>query len=880
MSATTERNLGTSARRDLSLASLDELRAAIHRDPRRVADKAVDFVVSARESGDWAQLSGALSTLGRARLSLGDIDLAEVSLNGALDAAGTAGDDELAADAHLGLAAVLSQAGRSAEAFDHLDLTARLGSDRLQAHSLLQRAVVQRRLGQRREALASFDSALPTLRRMNARVDIAKVLFNRAVGRVHLGHCDSAIADLAEAGQLYAAEGDDFAVAQTRHGLGWAHGRRGDVPQALAHLDAATEIFARHGHDALEVDVDRIGVLLCAGLYVAAGELAGRTADRLHAAGDHSTAAETWLLRGQTALLDNDRQAALTYSERARAMYAEQGATGWEMAARLQVLRCTDGRTSELLAVATALDAAGNARGAATALALAALASCRDGDVHTASGLVARCRANAAAKGLFEVRMQAAHAGAVCAAARGDRRSARRQIRSALRDLAAHRTTLAATDAQAAVAVHAEELTALGLQLALDSASPPTLLRWIELARAGRGKAVLPRPSGDEVLAADLTQLRSVIARLREGDEQASDNGALLARQRDLEASIHRRQLRAETPRSGSHPAPASVTDLRRAVGDGVLIELVAIGTRLTGVVLDARPARIVDVGSVEHVYGAARTLGSALRAAVTAAQAKQRAPRDMIRRCLSMLDGALVEATAGEGPVTLVVPPALHTVPWNLLPRLAGRGVSVAPSATWWLSVQDDETSVTGPAALVAGPRLVEAEREVHAIADSYPGATVLTGPAATAEAVLAALPTAPVAHLACHGRVRHDNPLWSALELADGPLHVYDLEPLPRTPPFVVLSGCESGVGVRAGDQLLGLSAALLERGTRKVVASICPLPDSAATRRTMAALHTLVAGGASVSAALAALSRDALDDGHEEALMASCLSCFGAG
>lgn len=853
--------------------ALEKLRAAVQRDPRGVAEECVVIADAARAAGDSARISRALSVLGRARLSLGEIDLAEADLRRAIEAADVVGVSELAADGHLGLAAVLSQAGRSAEAFAHLDETARSGSDRLQAYALLQRAVVERRLGRLPAALASFDAALPTLRRIGARVDIAKVLVNRGVVRTHLGDCDGAIADMLESGRLYAAEQDDFAVAQTRHGLGYAHARRGDLAQALQHYDAAHEIFARLGHDALEVDVDRAEVLLAAGLHVEAGELAAETARRLHEAGDHSSAAEVWLLRCQAALLDGDGPAAAAYAGRARTLYAEQGAVGWELAAHLEVLRCTGGETGELVRMAGSLAASGNARGAASALGLAALAACRSGALDEGSRLAMRCTRQATRLGLFDIRMQSAHARAACAAARGDVRTARRQVRSALHDLARHRTSLAATDARAAVAVHAGELAALGLRLALDGGSGVALLNWIELARAGRGKDPAPRPPADRALAAELTELRSVVARLNELSPADDQGAGLVLRQRDLERAIHRRQLRADGAPVAARAGTAPVGELRRALAGASLVELAAIDTRLIAVTVDRRPVRIADLGPARRVHDVVRALSTALRAAVTS---PADAPRELLRRCLHELDAALVGPLRGDGPVVLVVPPALHVVPWHRLPCLAGRGVTVAPSATWWLSARSGPAPASGPAVLVAGPRLTEAEGEVRAIAHHYPGAAVLTGSAATTEAVVAAMSEAPVVHLACHGRVRHDGPLWSALELHDGPLYVHDLEQLTRAPEFMVLSGCETGVGVRAGDELLGLAATLLDRGTRTLVAAVCPIPDSPATRETMTALHERVVGGSTASAALAQLASGPLED--DRVLVASTLSCFG--
>lgn len=75
----------------------------------------------------------------------------------------------------------------------------------------------------------------------------------------------------------------------------------------------------------------------------------------------------------------------------------------------------------------------------------------------------------------------------------------------------------------------------------------------------------------------------------------------------------------------------------------------------------------------------------------------------------------------------------------------------------------------------------------------------------------------------MAAHGHVRADNPLFSSLALADGPYTVYDLEGLTQTPHHVVLAACDTALAhVTAGEEILGLSATLLAKGTASLVAS----------------------------------------------------------
>jgi CHAT domain-containing protein len=166
-------------------------------------------------------------------------------------------------------------------------------------------------------------------------------------------------------------------------------------------------------------------------------------------------------------------------------------------------------------------------------------------------------------------------------------------------------------------------------------------------------------------------------------------------------------------------------------------------------------------------------------------------------------------------------------------------------------------------------------ADAEAAAVAACHPGARLLAGESATTRAVVDGLDDAPLAHIVAHGRFRHDNPLWSTIELSDGPLSVYELELLDHTPPVMVLASCDSGVGgPRGGDQLLGLSQTLLRMGTLSIVASVNLVPDDPTTTTALVALHEDLARGVEPSASLAGrVYDDPLDD-----LAAACFVTLG--
>ena len=128
-----------------------------------------------------------------------------------------------------------------------------------------------------------------------------------------------------------------------------------------------------------------------------------------------------------------------------------------------------------------------------------------------------------------------------------------------------------------------------------------------------------------------------------------------------------------------------------------------------------------------------------------------------------------------------------------------------------------------------------------------------------------------ARVAHIACHGHFRSDNPQFSSLRLADGPLMVYDLERLRRAPDLIVLSSSDAGLSaVHPGVEVMGLSSALFALGTRTLVAAVNPVDDEAAMTL-MIDFHARLADGRSPAAALAEAQQEHGVIGF---------ACFGAG
>jgi CHAT domain-containing protein len=326
------------------------------------------------------------------------------------------------------------------------------------------------------------------------------------------------------------------------------------------------------------------------------------------------------------------------------------------------------------------------------------------------------------------------------------------------------------------------------------------------------------------------------------------------------------------------------VTGLAAALGDAGLVEFIQLdGTLHAVAVVDGR-ARLRQLGAVEPVRDLVERVAFALHrlALYHISDGSKAAAIGLLRHAAGRLDAVLLGPLARQldGRALVVIPTGpLQSLPWSILRSCENRPVTVAPSAALWHAAQRREPLEEGPVTVACGPGLPGGRAEAEAVAAIY-RTTALLGSAATVHAVAEGLSRAKLVHLAAHGHVRADNPLFSSLRLADGPLTVFDLEKLKRVAPTLVLAACDSGRPVvRAGDELLGFGASLLSLGAQQLVASVVPIPD-AETAPLMVAFHRQLAAGQHVAGALSQAQRQlAAEEGTATAAAAGFI-CIGAG
>ena len=100
--------------------------------------------------------------------------------------------------------------------------------------------------------------------------------------------------------------------------------------------------------------------------------------------------------------------------------------------------------------------------------------------------------------------------------------------------------------------------------------------------------------------------------------------------------------------------------------------------------------------------------------------------------------------------------------------------------------------------------------EALVHFLLQAKRHTDASQGDEATVAAVLDGLAGADLAHVAAHGRMRSDSPLFSALMLADGALTLYDVERLAVPPTTIILPACNAAAGIVARGDLVRRVAA----------------------------------------------------------------------
>jgi tetratricopeptide (TPR) repeat protein len=834
-------------------------------------------------------ISQALQALGIAARASGDVSSALAYLQRAVRLAERAGLGARAANARISLAAVLLLVGRTRSALHALDLASVNGNIGDRAHAEVQRIGVLYHLGRHTDALAAAAHALLLLQRTPEQLWEARAWMWRALVEIDLGANRDAEEHLAKAQSLFESAGAHSHAVDVVANRGWCAAAAGRVVDALRHYDDAERLCQAAGLSTAEVILDRSRLLLTLGISDEAAATAQRSVADLAARSEFSQLADAMLTSAECQLANGDAAGALDRADEARREFTRQRRPGWVAVARhvgLRALYRAKGPTPAVLSRATRT---------ADDLAKRGLRS-RELDARLVAGQVARHLgrdqiagvqleqvATRRRSGPPEMRAHGWLAEALLRLDRADRRGAVSALRAGMRVFDDNRATLGASELRSTISARASEFATLGQRLALESGRPERLLEWTERWRATALRLPPVRPPDDDELAADLARLRRTAADLELAAASGEPTTALERRRASLEEAVRRRARRVSGV-AAERDRPPTVAELSAALGDAALLEIAEIDGRLYGVVVADRRSHLVELGVHSAVVNELESARSTLRRLAyrrgsPASLAAAQLGADDAGRCLDELLLDPARQWLRDRPLVVVPPANLHALPWGVVPSCRNRPVTVAPSAAIWLRAATAKPMEGGGVALVAGPDLPGGAEEITLLSSLHPGAIVLMPNEATADATREALDGAALAHVAAHGTFRSDNPLFSALRMADGPLTVYDLERLTQAPHRIVLSACDSGLaGVRAGDELMGLAAALFPLGTAGLVASVVVVPDEA-TRPLMHRLHERLLMGESLAAAL--VHARAVDDADPAVYAAGAsFVCLGAG
>lgn len=774
-------------------------------------------------------------------------------------------------------AAVNHELGRLIPAQHDLDAAAKLSPSRGAPELTFQQAVLHQSLGQLSRAGVSYrriinDSGASAVVK-------AKAANNYAIIQSQLGHPDDALR-LVDLGASFPDVGphQTAVLSSTR---AWISTQTGRLTQGLEEFDEAARLHTVAGLPLAEHYLEYVDALTDLRLLPEAYAMAVQAADELERHGVDLMTGEGLLRVARLAALLGESEAATRAAQRAHDRFTQQRRIPWRVRADVIIgevqYRSGDASPATLTTV----------RRAAATLEQLRLPSYAI-DAHLIAGRIALRlgrrkpalenlnRAAALGRSAPVLLRLKAHVARSLATAESDR-TRLRHCRAGLDDLAQHRAAFASLELRVRASGHGAELGQLGLEALMRHGRPAQILAWLERTRAAALVAV--EPTVEVGIDDELAELRvvqeEIVEAQRVGDGDSWDQ---LARQRKIEEEIRRRTWSSSGDLREAH-RPLSMADLRRQLGDRVLIEYAVLDDRVIAVVLDRQRTRVLPLGAVAEVRRCVEVLLFGLRRLTRPArsQAAADAARASVDHALVALYDQLLRPVglADDQPVVVSPTTSLRRVPWSALHRAP---VFVVPAASFWERTSRPRRS-TDEVLLVAGRDLPGAVEEVTLLRDLYASPTVLLPPASTIEAVLPPLATADVAHIACHGRLRADNPAFSGLQLQDGLLTLHEMSIRGVAPYRMILASCDSAVETAyEGNEVLGFVSALLARGTCGLVASVVLVPDAASVPL-MQGLHQRVRAGQTLGEALSAARAELDLDDQREFVNWCAFNAYGA-
>ncbi|WP_432889022.1 CHAT domain-containing protein [Kribbella sp. CA-245084] len=805
-----------------------------------------------------AEAAAAHHAAGLVHRDFGDIREAIAELKAAYRSIRRTTDHDREAEILATLGVALVMGGQTERGLAALDAVVPGRTGVLTGRLLIRRSwVFGALLGRYTEALADAEQAVESLADTGDLVWEARAFHMRAMVLLAMGVIDRADADYARSEELFLKGGQEVEYADARQARGATALARGDLPAALQFLDDAQRMVEELGVLEPDLYANKCLMLLAAGLTHEALVEINSALDRIEAQrGSSARHAELLLCAGLAAHAAGKFELAERRNRDALKLFERQQRPWWAARAELGLLQtrfANGGRTAPLLRagqrVSAVLDELDRDLAAEAHLLTGRIALARKDSPEAVRHLSIAARAR---KRGLRTRGAGWLAQALLHQDGGRSRGMLGACRQGLSLIEIYVRTLGATELRALATAQGAELAAMALRYAVEHGSGRQVLEWSERWRATVLAIPPVRPQADDGLVADLAALRDLTQRMESSHDRGPGTGHQYRERERLEAAVRQRVLLTPGELDGRRER-LRVAELLEQLGERTLVELVDLEDRLYAVVASRRQVRLRPIGPTS---AATHTLSHALFA-LRRENARRGKHELMLDTIGARLESALLGDTLqhlGDEPVVVVPTGRLHAVPWSLLPSLRTRPTSVVPSAAAWVRAMRAEPPPVDRVVLIGGPHLAAGREEVRRLAELYPDAVVLADGSATADAVLEAIDGASLVHVAAHGTFRADSPLFSAIELDDGPLTVYDFERLKRAPHRMVLSSCSSALGGPSGaDELVGLVSALVALGSAGVVASVVPVSDPA-TVPLMLRLHEQLRAGDGLAEALA--------------------------
>jgi hypothetical protein len=313
---------------------------------------------------------------------------------------------------------------------------------------------------------------------------------------------------------------------------------------------------------------------------------------------------------------------------------------------------------------------------------------------------------------------------------------------------------------------------------------------------------------------------------------------------------------------------PLSLDAARRHLGEGeVVVEYFAAEGRLCAFRIERQSARLVALDAtlaqidrlVSRFFFQVETARVA-RDSLTAHSDRLRETATRLMREAHELLMAPLGVLPRDARLTMIPHGALNRLPLQAFddgagPLIARFFVGNAPSFATFVKLRSLARSPNRKT-LVGGhadEKAPEIRREISAVARALRRQRPTVRGAIRSDEFLDLAPRARLIHLATHARYRDDNPLFSAVRLADRWVHLYEILNIDLDAELVVLSGCETGAGRHfAGDEILGLARGFLARGARRLIVSLWPVDDPS-TARLAEHFHRVHASGVDALGAL---------------------------